>query len=106
MVVKCRFEMFVGLKLALIKLNGANCTTVSISPMPAFTRSSRFQTFTVSEKEAANALLELKRGMNVQTSIATTRPRRACTVGVSYAEDEEEFQQAPSSRPRRACAQY
>ena len=81
--------------------------------MPAFTRSSRFQTFTVSDKEAAKALLELKRGMSMETSIATTRPRRACTVGVSYAEDEEQqqafqqsFQQASSSRPRRACAQY
>jgi hypothetical protein len=77
--------------------------------MPAFTRSSRFQTFTISDKEAANALLELKKGMNVESSIAATRPRRACTVGISYAEDEEQeqsFQESHSSRPRRACAQY
>ena len=67
--------------------------------MPVTTRLSKF---TVSEKEAIKALVELKRACAATQTQTEQRPRRACTMK----EEPVPTPKSPMDRPRRSNVRY
>ena len=69
--------------------------------MPS-TRSSNLSKFTVAEKEAIQALVELKKACMPLQQGEQQRPRRACTIK----EMPVAAPRSPMERPRRSNVQY